>query len=130
MSADRCRFCRANGLLLDAAIGETEHFYILPSADPAMPLAAMVIPHRHSETPFEMTAHEWADFPNALGSAQALMVAHEPDGFTLGWNVGAVGGQNVFHTHLHIIPRFATEPLAGKGLRYAFRNAHLLKDAI
>lgn len=126
---DPCRFCRANGLLIDAAVDATAHFYILPSADPAMTLAAMVIPHRHSETPFDMTAEEWADFPIALAKARALFAVHDPDGFTLGWNVGAVGGQNVFHTHLHVIPRFAAEPLAGKGIRHAFRNAHLLKDA-
>ncbi len=27
-------------------------------------------------------------------------------------------GQTVFHAHLHVIPRFAAEPHAGKGIRY------------
>jgi diadenosine tetraphosphate (Ap4A) HIT family hydrolase len=41
-----------------------------------------------------------------------------PDGYNLGWNCGIVGGQEVFHAHLHIIPRFKDEPYAGRGIRY------------
>ena len=35
----------------------------------------------------------------------------EPDGYTIGWNVGAAGGQEVMHAHLHVVARFADEPL-------------------
>jgi hypothetical protein len=28
----------------------------------------------------------------------------------------------VFHAHLHVIPRFADEPLAGRGIRYALKQ--------
>ena len=40
-----------------------------------------------------------------------------PDGYNVGWNCGATGGQEVFHAHLHVLPRFVQEPLAGKGIR-------------
>ena len=36
----------------------------------------------------------------------------------MGWNCGAVAGQTVFHAHLHVIPRYAGEPYAGKGIRH------------
>ena len=29
-----------------------------------------------------------------------------PDGFNVGANVGAAGGQSVFHLHVHVIPRW------------------------
>ena len=45
-----------------------------------------------------------------------------PDGANLGWNIDPVGGQNVNHAHLHLFGRFADEPLATKGLRYAFKQ--------
>ena len=45
-----------------------------------------------------------------------------PDGYNLGWNIHPVGGQNVDHAHLHIFGRFADEPLANKGIRYAFKQ--------
>lgn len=31
---------------------------------------------------------------------------YKPDGYSIGWNVGKVGGQEVFHAHLHIIPNY------------------------
>jgi diadenosine tetraphosphate (Ap4A) HIT family hydrolase len=118
-----CRFCLDNGLLHDAPVLETEHFYMLESMDPLMPVAGMIIPKQHTENPFEMSALEWADFGNALAAAKAHFAVKAPDGFTLGWNVGAVGGQHVFHTHLHIIPRFKGEKNEGRGIRDAFRRA-------
>ncbi|KKB80424.1 hypothetical protein VW35_05010 [Devosia soli] len=107
----------------DRPILETEHFYMLASIDPVVPVAGMVIPKRHSVDPFEMNGEEWADFANALAAAKAHFEDHKPAGFTLGWNVGAVGGQHVFHTHLHIIPRFEGEPNQGVGIRRIFRPA-------
>jgi len=123
MTEPACRFCRGNGLLDDSPVHETGHFYTLMSRDPELPRAAMVIPKRHSPTPFEMTAEEWADLPAALAATRDLLGRHAPAGFTLGWNVGAVAGQTVNHTHLHVIARFGDEPLAGKGLRHAFKIA-------
>lgn len=122
MREPSCRFCLGNNLLSDKPIGMTDHFYFLASADPALPQAAMVIPKRHSGTPFEMNAAEWSDFPVALAAIQAHFGEDDPDGYTLGWNVGAAAGQTVGHTHLHVIPRFAHEPLAGKGIRHAFKS--------
>ena len=42
---------------------------------------------------------------------------YSPDGYNLGWNCGDAGGQDVFHAHLHIIPRHADEPYAKRGIR-------------
>src|SRR5262245_11865709 len=43
---------------------------------------------------------------------------YRPDGYNVGWNCGAVGGQIAMHAHLHVIPRFRQEPYAGRGIRY------------
>jgi hypothetical protein len=59
-----------------------------------------------------------------LRQVKAWMDAEfSPDGYNVGWNCGRVGGQEVFHAHLHVIPRFAQEPLAGQGIR-----SHLKSD--
>ena len=47
---------------------------------------------------------------------------YKPDGYNVGWNVGKVGGQNVAHAHLHVLPRYKDEPLAGKGIRFMFKQ--------
>jgi diadenosine tetraphosphate (Ap4A) HIT family hydrolase len=118
-----CPFCLENGLLVDAPVHETDHFFILMSADAALPRAAMVIPRRHSESPFEMNLDEWRDLPAALSGARAALDQFAPQGYCLGWNVGAVGGQTIPHTHLHVIARFSSDPMAGKGIRHAFKTS-------
>ena len=45
-----------------------------------------------------------------------------PDGHNVGWNCGRVCGQKIFHAHLHIIPRFRQEPLAGQGIKSHLRS--------
>jgi superfamily II DNA or RNA helicase/HKD family nuclease len=37
---------------------------------------------------------------------KAILSRHQPDGFNVGWNIGAVAGQTVFHLHVHVIPRY------------------------
>ena len=117
-----CRFCLDNRLLVDELILETEHFYMLGSIDPMVPVAGMVIPKRHSADPFDFTGEQWRDFGNALNAAKAHFDDKAPDGFTLGWNIGGVAGQHVFHAHLHIIPRFEGEPNEGVGIRRVLRT--------
>jgi diadenosine tetraphosphate (Ap4A) HIT family hydrolase len=118
-----CRFCLANDLLADTPLGENHAFYMLGSIDPELTTSVMIIPRQHSETPFDMTAEEWQQMPEMLALAKSHLSPLKPDGFTIGWNVGAVGGQHVFHTHLHVIARFADEPNAGKGIRFMHRQA-------
>jgi len=52
-----------------------------------------------------------------------------PDGYNLGWNVGRIAGQEVEHAHLHIIPRFADEPFAGKGIRHWLKKGENTRPA-
>lgn len=116
-----CRFCLENELLADRPLFGNDVFYFLASNDPDVPHAGMIIPRRHSETPFEMTSAEWSAMPEMLQQSQAHFEPLRPDGFTLGWNVGAVAGQQVFHTHLHILARFKGEPAEGAGVRRILR---------
>lgn len=116
-----CRFCLANGLLLDRPILSRSQFFILGTIDPERKAQVMIVPHRHVETPFELNATEWAALGGMLPLARNFLETFAPDGFTIGWNVGAVAGQEVLHVHLHVIARFQHEPLAGKGIHAALR---------
>ncbi|MFD1327304.1 HIT family protein [Mycoplana ramosa] len=78
---------------------------------------ALVVTRRHVENPFEMTPEEWGDLGEMMEEARAHLGQFKPAGFTLGWNAGEVGGQHVFHAHMHVICRFEGEPQAGRGLR-------------
>ena len=46
---------------------------------------------------------------------QAVEKALKPDGIVVTQFNGAPAGQTVFHTHVHIIPRYDGEPLGGHG---------------
>ncbi|MBJ7579457.1 MULTISPECIES: HIT family protein [unclassified Devosia] len=118
---EACRFCLANNLLFDSPVAATEHFYMLRHADTRFAHGVMVIPKRHSETPFELSPEEWQDFANAIALARDLLAPSSPEGFTMGWNVGAVAGQTVFHTHLHMIARYSGDPHEGNGIRRIFK---------
>lgn len=117
-----CRFCRDNGLLDDEPLFSNGSCYFLASTDPVLQQGGMIIPHRHATAPFELTEAEWSDTFALLMEAKAHLDATMPDGYTVGWNVGRVGGQTVDHAHLHIIARFADEPLAGQGLRHHLKQ--------
>jgi histidine triad (HIT) family protein len=80
--------------------------------------SGIIVPVRHADTVFDLTADEVAATFRMLARAKEwLDREHSPDGYNVGWNSGAVAGQQVFHAHLHVIPRFAQEPLAGHGIR-------------
>jgi histidine triad (HIT) family protein len=81
--------------------------------------SGVIIPVRHAETVFDLTPEEVCATFVLLQHVKAWMDEHyHPDGYNVGWNCGAVGGQLAMHAHLHVIPRFRQEPYAGHGIRY------------
>jgi diadenosine tetraphosphate (Ap4A) HIT family hydrolase len=115
-----CRFCALDpGEIILAG----ERCLVIETRDPILLGSSMIVPRAHRETVFDLTPDEWAETYALLQRARALLdERYRPDGYNVGWNSGAVGGQEVFHAHLHLIPRFQDEPLAGKGIRYALKQ--------
>jgi histidine triad (HIT) family protein len=96
-----------------------------PRYQGALKHSGVIIPVAHRETVFDLTGPEVAATFRLLRQVRGWMEAeYSPDGFNVGWNCGRTGGQEVFHAHLHVIPRFRQEPLAGQGIR-----SHLKSDA-
>ena len=66
----------------------------------------LIVPRRHVATWEELTDEEkaatWSAVDQAIG---IIRTHHSPDGFNVGFNLGAAAGQTVFHFHLHVIPR-------------------------
>jgi diadenosine tetraphosphate (Ap4A) HIT family hydrolase len=98
---------------------ENDSCLFLQQPQPVLVGSGLIIPRQHRQTVFDLTAVEWQDTFKLLARVKEMLDEQvAPDGYNLGWNVGTVGGQEVFHAHLHVIPRFHDEPLAGKGIRY------------
>jgi diadenosine tetraphosphate (Ap4A) HIT family hydrolase len=106
-------------LNIDTVILENALCLFVQESQPALVGSGMIIPRAHRETVFDLTAEEWQATFDLLQQVKVLLdEQYHPDGYNIGWNCGQVGGQEVFHAHLHVIPRFRDEPLAGKGIRY------------
>jgi diadenosine tetraphosphate (Ap4A) HIT family hydrolase len=90
-----------------------------PRQQGALVGSGVIIPVRHRETVFDLTLEEVAASFQLLAQVKRWMDAtYAPQGYNVGWNCGRVGGQDVMHAHMHVIPRFAQEPYAGRGIRY------------
>ena len=91
--------------------------------------SGLIVPKRHCETVFDLSEEEWNSTFKLLKEVKNhLDEKYHPDGYNVGWNVGHVGGQEIFHAHLHVIPRYKDEPLSGKGIRYWLKQPHNKRD--
>lgn len=91
----------------------------------------VIIPKSEVSSPFDLTDKEWNDSRELLLKVKKYIdETYKPDGYNIGWNVGAVAGQSVEHAHMHIIPRYADEPLAGKDIRSWFKQPENIRDSI
>lgn len=76
---------------------------------PVTPGHTLVIPIRHAETYFDLSAAEQAALWHAVGEVKTLLDATllpTPDGYNIGFNVHEAAGQTVAHAHVHVIPRY------------------------
>ncbi|RWZ78945.1 MAG: HIT family protein [Candidatus Microsaccharimonas sossegonensis] len=111
-----------NNILRCNVLYEDDLWYITDMVDGELKHGYMMITKRHIKTPFDINEEEWAQLRDLIKKCKAMLDESSPDGANLGWNISPVGGQNVDHAHLHLFGRFADEPLASKGLRYAFKQ--------
>ena len=85
--------------------------------------SGIIIPIQHRETVFDLTEAEVIATFKLLATVKQWMDDNfSPDGYNVGWNCGPVGGQEIFHAHMHVIPRFRQEPLAGSGIRALLKS--------
>lgn len=118
-----CPFCLDNNLLKVKVIYEDNLWYFTEMNEKSISNAGMAITKRHIETPFELSEAEWMRLRELLPKFKHLLDSKDPaQGYNIGWNVNPTGGQNVAHAHLHFISRYSDEPLANKGIRYAFKD--------
>lgn len=102
---------------------ENAHCVFVQTPQVVLVGSGLIVPRAPRETPFDLTLKEWAATFKLLQEVKAYLdETLTPDGYNVGWNVGRVGGQKISHAHLHVIPRFADEPLAGKGIRYHLKQ--------
>jgi ATP adenylyltransferase len=99
-----CAFC---SLKPDRIITENELCLAIRDAHPVSSLHTLIIPKRHVSDFLELYQPEINALYALLRQMRAEITELDSQitGFNIGANVGADGGQTVFHAHLHLIPR-------------------------
>ena len=112
----RCPFCDISDS--EQVLIEGDLLFFMSTADPVLVESGMILPRAHRETVFDLTEDEWAESFTFLAEVKKYLdEKYSPDGYNVGWNVGSSGGMSIPPSHMHVIPRFDDEPLAGKGIR-------------
>ena len=108
-----CIFCEiVAGRIPSATVYEDEHVFAFMDIAPANPGHLLVIPKQHYRNIFDMPAEVGSKIMEAaILLAKAIRKALNPDGLNLFQSNEAAAFQTVFHFHLHLIPRWETDPL-------------------
>lgn len=114
MSTDpNCLFCKiVAGEIPALRVAEDERTVAFMDISPATRGHALVVPRAHSTDLLEIPAEDLAACAlTAQRLAARAASALGADGVNLINSCGAAAWQTVFHFHIHVIPRYAGDPL-------------------
>jgi len=105
VSADAaCVFCRiVAGELPADKLYEDDAVLAFRDLYPKAPVHALVIPKRHVATLDDFEPGDAPLLGQLMLAAQKIAAEHGLAGYRVAMNVNSLGGQVVFHAHLHII---------------------------
>jgi histidine triad (HIT) family protein len=114
-----CTFCKiVAGQLPSYRVLEDEHALAFLNIRPAAPGHMLVVPRVHARDVWEISnaSHgEVADMVHRV--ATLLKTTFAPEGVNVKHNTGEAAGQDVFHYHVHLVPRWR-----GDGLRLTWNS--------
>ena len=110
---DECLFCKIiRGGIPCQKIYEDEKVFCFLDINPVNPGHTLVVPKAHSKQLIGMDESDIAAvFHTAKKVATAIANGVQAEGFNLHMNNEPAAGQVIFHSHVHIIPRFGNDGL-------------------
>ncbi len=113
MGESDCIFCKIiAGDLPGQIVDQDERTVAFMDINPATRGHALVVPRRHARNLLEIEPDELAAVSLAAQRlARRITERLEPEGVNLLNSCGAAAWQTVFHFHVHVIPRYAHDPL-------------------
>ena len=101
-----CIFCAQDDPALNRIVAENGSCFARFDNFPAAAGHIEVVPKRHVESFWDLSAEEVADAYDLLAIVRkGLEQTYHPDGYTIGVNEGRAAGRTVDHLHIHLIPR-------------------------
>jgi histidine triad (HIT) family protein len=103
-----CIFCEiSNGQSPAGFVYNDRQVFGIVSLDQPNPYKVLVISHAHIETVYDLSELQTARiFQATVKISRAVRAASGCQGLNLVQSNGRIAGQDVFHFHLHIVPRF------------------------
>jgi histidine triad (HIT) family protein len=103
-----CVFCKIlSGELPGHYVYEDSFVVTFLSLEQPNPYKVLVVPRAHVETIYDLSDEQAsAIFKATVKIARAVRQASNCEGMNLVQSNGKAGQQDVFHFHLHIVPRF------------------------
>jgi histidine triad (HIT) family protein len=106
-----CIFCKIVSKEADAVfVFEDEHSIAFLDIHPLNPGHTLVVPKKHYPSMVEMPPEEVGRvFVSVAKVTRGVMKASKADGINIGQSNGRAASQEVFHMHVHVIPRYMHE---------------------
>jgi len=110
---DDCVFCKIlRGELPAHFVYEDDLVIAFLSLEQPNPYKVLVVPRAHVETVYDLTDKQAASiFKATVKIARGVRDASKCEGMNLVQSNGRAGQQDVFHFHLHIVPRFSGDSI-------------------
>lgn len=99
-----CIFCRiVSGELACDKLYEDESVLAFRDIHPKAPVHGLVIPKRHVATLDDFSDDDGELLGHLMLAARRIAADHGLEGYRVAMNVNGLGGQIVFHAHLHVL---------------------------
>jgi histidine triad (HIT) family protein len=111
-----CIFCEiAKGTVPASIVFADEHVFAFLSPEQPNPYKVLIIPREHAATLYDLTDEQAAYiFQTTVRIARIIRTVSGCEGLNLIQSNGTVGQQDVFHFHVHLVPRVAGDTQQGR----------------
>jgi histidine triad (HIT) family protein len=111
-----CIFCEiAKGTVPASMVFVDEHVLAFLSLEQPNPYKVLIITREHAATLYDLTDEQAAHiFQSAVHIARIIRTVSGCEGLNVVQSNGTVGQQDVFHFHLHLVPRVARDTQQGR----------------
>jgi histidine triad (HIT) family protein len=108
-----CIFCKVvAGEIPGEIVDSDDRTITVMDINPATRGHVVVIPREHAENLVSVSEEDLAATMNAARRmVERLQQSVAPAGFNILNNMGRAAWQSIFHFHVHVIPRYADDPL-------------------
>ncbi len=111
MQKDDCIFCKIiKGEIPSEKIFENESTFAFLDINPINKGHTLVVPKNHAENIMTIKKEDFVEMMETVRNlTPVIQRAVDADGINIGINNGSSAGQVIFHSHVHIMPRFEND---------------------